>query len=52
MLFSDEPADAPACSVEILASRPDREGKLRQFGRQGGYTGERYVVETIVDLEC
>jgi len=52
MLFPNKPADAPPCSVEVLASRADREGKLRQFGRQGGDTGERYVVETIVDLEC
>ncbi|KAB8345847.1 hypothetical protein FH972_022902 [Carpinus fangiana] len=50
VLGADEPADAPAGAVEVLAAGADGEGEGGNLGRQGGDAGEGAVVEAVVDL--
>ena len=50
VLRSDQPADAPAGGVEVLAARPDGQGALRDLRGEGADPGERRVVQPVVDL--
>ena len=50
MLLPNEPAYAPACSIEVLTHRADREGEFRKLRGKGGDACERNVIEAVVDL--
>lgn len=47
---ADEPADAPACGVEVLACGADGEGQFGDFWGESGNAGERDVVKAVVDF--
>ena len=47
---ADQPADAPARGVEVLAAGPDGEGAGGDFRGEGPDAGEGGVVESVVDL--
>ncbi len=42
--------DTPACCVKVLPGRPDRNGDLLYFGRQGRHPREGHVVQAVIDL--
>ncbi len=50
MLGSNEPAYAPACSVEVLPRGANRESELSDLWRKGRDTRKGNVVEAIVNL--
>ena len=50
MFGADQPADAPAGSVEVFAGGADGEGELGDFRGEGGDAGEGDVVEAVVYL--
>ena len=47
---ADEPADAPACCVEVFACGADGEGQGSDFGGESGDAGEGDVVKAVVDF--
>lgn len=50
MLRPNQPADAPASGVEVLACGANREGQIGDFGGQAAYAGKGNVIEAVVDL--
>lgn len=50
MLGTDEVSYSPASGVEGLAGRADGESALVELRRQGSDSGERDVVEAVVDF--
>lgn len=50
MFRAEEPADAPASSVEVLAGGADGECYVCDGGGESADSGEGDVVEAIVDL--
>lgn len=51
MLRPNQPADAPARGVEVLACGTDREGKFGDFWREAANAGKWNVIKAVVDLE-
>lgn len=47
---SDQPANTPASSVEVLASRADSNGEILNLFRESCDAREGGVVEPVVDL--
>ena len=50
MFGPNEPADAPTCSIEVLAAGSDGEGARVEVWGECGDASERDVVEAVVDL--
>lgn len=51
MLRPNQPADAPARGVEILACGTDREGQFGDLWREAANAGKWNVIQAVVDLE-
>lgn len=51
MFRPNQPANAPACGVEVLASGANRKGQIGDFGGQVANAGKRDVIEPVIDLE-
>lgn len=50
MLRPNQPADAPASGVEVLACGANREGQIGDFGGQAANASKGNVIEAVVDL--
>lgn len=50
MLRPNQPADAPACGVKVLARGANRECQIGDFGGQAANAGKGNVIEPVVDL--